>query len=143
MADQLMSDDDYSALTEVLIAACPEPARQWLKDMLSHGNGRSLRVRVAQLVSKAGSVGTTLASTFKNYPARLRDCRDQYAHWQAGKLSSERVIEVAALFDATKIILETCLLQDLGWSLTDAATALAAQRDFESLSGRPRRQIVT
>jgi ApeA N-terminal domain 1 len=139
MDRKLMTDDDHAALTNLLIEACPEPWRLWLKEILSHSNGPSFRVRIAELVAKAGTVGATLAGTFNNYPGRLRDCRVQYAHWLPGKaLSTERVIELAALFDVTKIILEACLLQDLGWSQADAASLLTTKRDLERLSKRPR-----
>jgi ApeA N-terminal domain 1 len=139
MDGKLMSDEEYTALSEWLIEACPEPWRQWLKEILSHSNGPSFRVRIAELVAKAGTVGATLASTFNNYPGRLRDCRVQYAHWLPGKaLDEARIIELAALFDVTKIILEACLLQDLGWSQADAANLITTKRDFDRLSKRPR-----
>lgn len=139
MDRQLMTDEDYSALTDLLVAACPEPWRQWLTDILRNANAPSFRVRIEELVAKSCTVGSTLATTFKNYSGRLRDCRIQYAHWLPGKeLTEERVIELAALFDVTKIILEACLLQDLGWSQVDAAALLMTKRDYERLSKRPR-----
>jgi hypothetical protein len=139
MDRQLMTDDEYKTLTDLLLAACPEPSRDWLRDILRNANSPSFRVRVQELVTKAGTVGTSLAATFTNYPGLLRNCRIQYAHWLPGKaLTDERVAELAALFDVTKIILEACLLQDLAWSQTDAANLLMTKRDFERLSKRPR-----
>lgn len=136
---KLMPDEEYSALTDLLVAECPESRRQWLTDILGNAKGPSFRVRIEELVAKSGTVGAALTATFKNYSGELRDCRIQYAHWLPGKaLSEERVVELAALFDVTKIILEACLLQDLGWSQTDAANLLMTKRAFERLSKRPR-----
>jgi hypothetical protein len=136
---RLMTGGEYGALTEQLLAACPEPRHKWLTGILLHSNSPSFKVRIEELVTKAGAVGTTLASTFTNYPGKVRDSRNQYAHWLPGKSADEtRVIELAALYDVTKIILEACLLQDLGWSQADAASQIAGKRDFERLSKRPR-----
>lgn len=144
MDRKLMTDEEYKTLADLLIAACPEPSRRWLTDILRNSNGPSFRVRIEELVAKSGTVGATLAATFKNYPGWLRDCRIQYAHWLPGEaLSEERVVELAALFDVTKIILEACLLQDLGWSQGDADNLLMTKRDFERLSKRPRPEATT
>ena len=136
---QLMTNEEHSALTKQLLAFCPEPRRQWLSGILLHSNSPSFKVRLEELVAKAGTVGKTLASTFTNYPGKLRDFRNQYAHWLPEKPADEaRVIELAALYDVTKVILEACLLQDLGWSQADAASQIAGKRDFERLAKRPR-----
>ena len=135
----LMTKEEYSALSEQLLAACPAQKRKWLTDILSHSNSPSFKVRVEGLLAKAGTIGTTLASTFTNYPGALRDFRNQYAHGLPAKpVDDARVNELAALYDVTKIILETGLLQDLGWAQDDATTRLAGKRDVERLARRPR-----
>ena len=112
---KIMPDREFKALARALKAACPRPHRQWLGDMLSHANTPSFKARIDELVAKADAVGVALASTFKNYSGQLRDYRNDYAHWaQKAPLPQEEVAELVALYDTTRMILEACLLRDLG-----------------------------
>jgi hypothetical protein len=136
---QLMPDQEYAALTEVLVASAPERWHSLVAGALANANGPSFKVRIAKLVEKAGETGAALASTFPNYPARVRNFRDRYVHFlKVAPTPREQVPEVADLYDTTKIILEVCLLQDIGWSAAEAGQAVAEKLDFQRLMRRPR-----
>jgi hypothetical protein len=135
---EVMPPEEYEALKATLETACPEPWRKWLSGLLAHANGPSFKVRIEELVAKSGAVGTTLTSTFENYPGKLRNCRDRFAHWhRATPTPIAQVPELADLSDTTKILLEACLLLDLGWTADNVTAALAGKRDFERLARRP------
>ena len=135
----LMPADQYKALTDTLIGACPEDRREGVRDLLSHGNAPSFRQRIEELVVRAGGVSDTLTRTFANFSGKLRNYRVLYAHGLAGNLmNDDAVAELADLYDTMRIILEVCLLQDLGWSSPEADRAMAEKRDYVRLSKRAR-----
>jgi hypothetical protein len=136
---ELMPDDEYAALIEGVVASAPERWQPLVAGALANANGPSFKVRIEKLVEKAGETGANLASTFSNYPGRVRNFRDRYAHFlKVAPTSRAQVPEVADLYDTTKIILELCLLQDIGWSAEEADHAMAEKLDFQRLMRRPR-----
>jgi len=141
---ELMPAAEHRALVAALLKCCPKPRRSWLSGVLAHSNGPSFKVRIEGLVAKSGAIGAALASTFESYPKSLRDFRNLYAHWpeDLAPTTAEKVPELVDLFDATKVILDTCLLVDLGWTEGEAAGALSGKRDFERLMRRPRVEVV-
>jgi hypothetical protein len=140
---KVMPEEEHKALLKALMKDCPKARRTWLSGVLAHSNGPSFKVRIEGLVSKAAKVGTALASTFESYPKSLRDFRNLYAHWpeDLSVTPADRVPELVDFLDVTKIILDTCLLLDMGWTEAEASAALSEKRDYTRLLLRPQVEV--
>ena len=52
-------------------------------------------------------------------------------------MSEDDVARVSELHDATRILLEACLMQDIGIDMDAAARDFEVKRDFRRLTQRP------
>lgn len=136
--EKVMSAEDKSNLKAALTPACPPAWEQRLRSWLDHVDEPSFKERIERIVGKAGPIGARVTARFSNYPGKLRDYRHMYAHWLAGKpMSEDDVARVSELHDATRILLEACLMQDIGIDMDAAARDFEVKRDFRRLTQRP------
>lgn len=132
---KVMSAEDKENLRASLTEACPAAWRQMLDSWLEHVDEPSFKKRIEEIIVKAGPIGERVTSRFSNFPGKLRDYRHQYAHWLSGKVTTdEKVVMLNDLYDATRILLEACILQDIGLGMDATVRAFETRRDFRRLT---------
>jgi hypothetical protein len=133
----VMEPTEHRKLVKALLDSAPENRRDWLRGVLANSNEPSFKRRIDELVERAGSVVRPLIGTRPKYAARMRDNRNNFAHWLAKEPPAYDVAtELDDLIRVTRYVLAACLLQDLGWSEAQVEETLRPNWRFAQAVGR-------
>lgn len=116
--EKIMDDDKYAELASVLLDACPENNREWLRSKLKYGNELPLSRRIKQLL-KPFKVYFGNNEQRESMIRGAVDTRNYFTHYS--KDLENKVFKGRALFDlCSKLekLFELLLLQRLGFSET-------------------------
>ena len=134
----LIPCEEYEDLKKTLLAACPDQRQTWLAGLLENANAPPLRKRIEDVVAKAGEIVQPFIETFSNFAGRLTRYRHQYAHLLPSKpVETAAYHELVDLYDAARIVLEACLMLDLGFTPKHVQASLSEKRDYAQLIRRP------
>jgi hypothetical protein len=128
----VMDPEEHKKIVGDLLAVCPENRRQWLGGVLANSNDPSFKRRIEELVERAGSAVRKLMVPRPKYAVKMRDYRNTFAHWLSTEPPTDDLgAELHDLIRVTRFVLASCLLRDLGWSASDAESALAQNQLFD------------
>jgi len=140
LTESVMKQEEHRGLVEILLQSVPPGRREWLSGVLAHSNEPSFRRRVNALADRAGDAIRPLVATRPRYSAKMRDHRNDFAHWLISEpIQPETAIELDDLVRVTRFVLASNLMIDLGWSVPDIAQAFNQNWQYAALVQRGRR----
>jgi hypothetical protein len=126
MGGQLMSDVDYRDLLDRVKGAVTRDQWQVASMRLNYGNEPTQKQRLEELVMRAGSPIAPLIESFRKFPRRVVDRRNQLTHGSEGKPPSMTDLHMAWASDCLAVVFHAVLLRELGFD-EDATEALVTR----------------
>ena len=120
---EYLSDDDYNGVYKALVNAIPDidiDIKKSLENRLKYGNEYSLRKRLKEIFGKYQEILNGFIENKNSFIEKVVDTRNYLTHYD--KDLKELAVSGEALYSLTqklKILLETCLLSELGFSLEE------------------------
>lgn len=128
--EKLMGSDDFSALVDEVMKACPPGKEDWLRGRLEHGNEINLRKRITRIIEPFKDIIGNSASRRKII-SKIVDTRNYLTHYNEDlKSSAASGFELYTLCRKMEAIFQLQLLKVLEFS---EAEILMVARDCQSL----------
>jgi hypothetical protein len=111
----VMDQAEFDSILEAVVAATPEPRRDWLKQRLQHGNEPSLRRRVRELYNSAKDVMEPVAETEK-FVATVVNTRNYHTHYspELKDIAATEPTDLMYLVEKLRILAESSVLEEVG-----------------------------
>jgi hypothetical protein len=107
-----------------LLGVCPNDLKSWLAQHATMAAEPSLRVRLASLAKRARRSAAPMLTREKNYPWKLANWRNRFVHHDPSHLETMDGRQMRKLAEITRVVLEVCLLQDLGFEAAQVENVL-------------------
>ena len=131
-----LSDDDYKNIFQVLVEAIPDSVvkdhKQSLKNKLKYGHEFSLRKRLKELFEKHDEIFKKFVKDKDRFINTVKDSRNYLIHYDPdlkGKAATGE--ELYRLTIKLKILLEICLLTEIGFGIKDIDRAISNNRKYQ------------
>jgi hypothetical protein len=134
-----LSEEEYQSLMETVLAVCSnEHQRKWLNDALEHSNTATYRQQLRNIVTRTNSKLQPLfgkkAEERKQFAEVVYNTRNYFTHHT--QALAEKAASGKELFYITKCLslgLQTCILEDLGFSPQDIIEIIHRHEDYRFL----------
>jgi Apea-like HEPN/ApeA N-terminal domain 1 len=120
---------EHEARMKAILEAVPAVHRQWLSDKLKYSNELSLRRRLKQLFTQFSFVLDKLVPDSKATINAIYDNRNYLTHYDEKLVDrTERGSRLLYLVEVLKLLLQACLLRELGFPEEKIKTFLLRSR---------------
>jgi hypothetical protein len=120
-----LPQEEYDRLVATAVNACPAEIKDWLADALVFGNGLSSAFRLRALLDHRPWMEGEVIERFPRFVRRVVDTRNYHTHWdEPMRVKSASGIDLWPLNEQLAVLLEACLLEELGFSVDAAAQAI-------------------
>ena len=108
---------EHVARIEAILEAAPAPCRQWLSEKLQYSNELSLRRRLKQLFAQCSFLLDELVSDSKATINAIYNNRNYLTHYDKNLADrTARGDRLLYLVEVLKLLLQACLLRELGFT---------------------------
>lgn len=131
---------DHKAMVARIVAAVPAEDQPWLKERLAYSNEPTFRMRLEELHARAFDVVAGVVGTASSFAEPVVAARNKLTH--RGKGSPTGAVtgqEMYRLMLATRFVLTSCLLLDLGLGEMHVVNATRRWRVYRMLDELDRR----
>ncbi len=112
-----LSASEHAARIEAIFEAAPAPHRQWLSEKLQYSNELSLRRRLKQLFAQCSFLLDELVSDSKATINAIYNNRNYLTHYDKNLADrTARGDRLLYLVEVLKLLLQACLLRELGFT---------------------------
>lgn len=113
--NKMMSRTAHGALVTRVVASVPEDDRAWLSERLEYSNEPTFRTRLEELHARASGIVSGVVGNASEFAEPIVTARNRLTHRgkgsPTGSISGE---EIYRLMVATRFVLVSCILLDLG-----------------------------
>jgi hypothetical protein len=127
--DSKRDDSVFSELKALLIGASPEASKKWVESVLNNANGKSLYERILELCDGKEELLHILVSDIPTFVHLAKDARNYYTHFSNDKGKKEG-LELLLIVETLSILLQSCLLLELGIPIADQVELFKDARQF-------------
>lgn len=119
-----LPEEKHQEKVDAIIKKCPEEFKEWLQDRLTYSNEPSLRIRLKSLYKDFKPIISPLA-TKKKFVNGVVNTRNYLTHFDdCLKKSSLKGIKLHDLTEQLKLLLQACLLSEIGFTVTEIENRL-------------------
>ena len=121
------------------LPVCPPELREWLGRSLQFGNQRSFAERLRELAQIHPLLGPEVFGDVPQFVRRVTDTRNYLTHWdETTKGKAARGMELWPLCEQLAVVLEACLLGEIGFSEDLIAESIRrASRHYSAIRLNP------
>ena len=135
---EYLQEKEYRPVYEALVKAIPSwivgDFRSSLKNRLKYGNEYSLRKRLKEIFDKYSDILSRFIENKENFIERVVDTRNYLTHWREGlRKHAAQGEELYHLTQKLKMILEICLLAELGFNSEEIKDLLSKKHQREAI----------
>lgn len=131
-----LSEDDYKKIYQAIIKSIPKSVnkdhKQSLKNKLKYGHEYSLRRRLKELFEKHNEIFKKFVQDKDSFINTVKDSRNYLIHYDPElKEKAATGKELYRLTIKLKILLEICLLVEIGFSIKEIDRAISNNRKYQ------------
>jgi len=116
-----LSEEEHKTRVAEILGAVAEKHREWLeKDILPYSNEPSLRRRLKDVLAKCSAIVSLNKGDQRNFVNRVVTTRNYLTHYDASlRAGAARGVDLLQLTQRLKVLVETCLLLELGFEASE------------------------
>lgn len=119
-----------------ILTSTPDKYRNWLKEKLKYSNEPNLRKRIKEIYNMLKNIGyvTELIPKKKNFVYKVYNTRNYFVHYdQSLKDKALKGTELYWLIQKLKVLVEICLLKEIGFLDTEIDNIFQQNRKYKWL----------
>jgi hypothetical protein len=121
----LLPPDEYAKHVDAAVNACPPDLKAWLRGSLEYGNQLSSFARLRALLDQWPWMEGEVIAQFKPFARRVTDTRNYHTHWdETTRGDAASGLQLWRLNEQLAVLLQACLLDELGFSMQEAANSI-------------------
>jgi ApeA N-terminal domain 1 len=123
-----------------ILEAAPDEHTDWLQNVLSRSNEKTLRERITDLVEAFGEALAPIvgAGGVEEFAATVTDNRNYFTHYSSHLRERGRVlggIELRQLTQRLTMVVRACVLREMNFSNVEIRALLQRDREYGAVSG--------
>lgn len=116
ICNQVMPEEQHQEKVARILAKVGEEDRSWLEEKLMYSNEPTLRQRLREILKLSPQLVMKAIGNFKSFIKKVVDTRNYLTHYdQSLEGQAARGEELYHLTQRLKMVLQTCLLRELGF----------------------------
>jgi hypothetical protein len=142
--DAYIPPEEYEVVSKQLIETIetlptklPSALKDRLKEIIRHGNGKSLRSRLKDILKHYGNITQLFIDDFDAFIQKVIQTRNFYTHY--GENLEQEAAEGSELFRLNlklNLLLKICLLRELGFTIEEIKNMPSIQEEIKFLTGQ-------
>jgi hypothetical protein len=137
-SNEVLPKEQHREHVRSIVNAAPDTQREWLSGALAHSNEPTFVDRIGELYDSAQDVMQTVAPR-SEFCRKVRDTRNYHTHY-APNLKDKAATDGPSLHNLTEklaVLVEACLLQEMGISGERRATLFRRNRHYDWVAKAP------
>jgi hypothetical protein len=120
-----LPQDKHEERVKTIIGSCPQAYQPWLKEKLAFSNEPTLKQRLKELLGKHPVVTQAFIGDEDAFIKKVKNTRNYLTHFNDSlRKKCATGTELSSLAQQLRILLEACLLKELGVPAEDVANVL-------------------
>lgn len=121
----VLPPDEFARRVDAAVDACPPDLKVWLTGALEHGNRLSFVARLRALLDQRPWMEGEVIARFRPFARRVIDTRNYHTHWdETTRGDAATGLELWPLNEQLAVLLQACLLDEIGFPVEAAADAI-------------------
>jgi hypothetical protein len=133
-----LSRADHKRRVREVTDSAPEPLRPWVKGALDGANSLRLQERLVELCKVTRFPREVLHGSREGFATGVTKTRNYYTHYSANeKRKAADGMALAVMVKRVWLLVRSCVLQEIGFSASDATEAIRRDREWVWLGEQP------